>query len=77
LVVKNTTQLYAQYVHYILHNMFRPILGHLQVVLFSLESKVPWWQSMLSRWWDLIHLFISLLWRVCAGRIFGTGGLAV
>jgi len=60
LVVKNTRQLYAQYVHFIFHNyMFRPILGHLQVVSYSLVSEVPLWQSMLSRWWDFIHPYIS------------------
>jgi len=40
IVSQNTTQFYAQYVQ-ISHNyMFRPILGHLQVVLYSLASVV-------------------------------------
>jgi len=39
--------------------MLRPILGHLQVVSFSLESEVPWRRGVLYRWWDLIHLYIS------------------
>jgi hypothetical protein len=52
----------------IFHNyMFRPILGHLQVVLYSLKSEVTCWQGTLYRWWDLIHLYISILWRVCVG----------
>jgi hypothetical protein len=52
----------------IFHNyMFWPILGHLQVVLYSLKSEVTWWQGTLYRWWDLIHLCISLLWRVFVG----------
>jgi len=44
----------------IFHNyMFRPILGHHEVVSYSLESEVPWWPSMLYRWWDLFHLYIT------------------
>jgi hypothetical protein len=52
----------------IFHNyMFQPILGHLQVVSYSPESEVTWWQGTLYRWCDLIHLYISLLWWVCVG----------
>ena len=56
--------------------MFRPILGHLQFVSYSLESEVLWWQGVLYRWWDLIHLYISfcvagvcrwLFWNGCIG----------
>jgi hypothetical protein len=40
IISQNTTQFYAQYVQ-ISHNyMFRSILGHLQVVLFSLASVI-------------------------------------
>ena len=35
---QNTSQFYAQYVQYISHHMFRPILGHLQFVPYSLAS---------------------------------------
>ena len=40
IISQNTIQFIAQYVQ-ISHNyMFRPILGHLQVVLFSLASVI-------------------------------------
>jgi hypothetical protein len=40
IICQNTTQFYAQYVQ-ISHNyMFRPILGYLQIVPFSLASVV-------------------------------------
>ena len=40
IISQNTTQFYAQYVQYISHYMFRPILGHLQAVPYSLASVV-------------------------------------
>jgi hypothetical protein len=40
IISQNTTQFYAQYVQISQNYMFRPILGHLQVVLFSLASVV-------------------------------------
>jgi len=37
---QNTTQFYAQSVHLFNNYMFRPILGHIRVVSYSLESEV-------------------------------------
>ena len=59
----NTTNFIVLCVQCIHNYMFRPILGHLQIVSYSLMIEVFYRQIIPYKWWYLIHLYICLLWR--------------
>jgi len=53
---QNTTKFYCNVLYNMFYNyMFRPFFRPSSVcICLSLESNVPWWQSILLWWCDLI-----------------------